>query len=91
MFFSVDRVEGTRAVLIDEGKNPLEVPLSMLPTGAREGDMLLYQNECFAYAPQRTLQRRETMASVLSGLLRHGNEEREICEQEGETKKGDIK
>ncbi len=89
MLFSVDRIEGTQAVLIDELGKPLGVPLSMLPKSIKNGDMVLYQNEQFALALKQTTMRRETMAGVLRQLLRHGDEEREIINHNGSSKKGD--
>jgi hypothetical protein len=42
MHASIDRIEGTIAVLIFHNDEPLQVnvPLSILPPGCREGDIL---------------------------------------------------
>ncbi|MDL2254402.1 DUF3006 domain-containing protein [Ruminococcaceae bacterium OttesenSCG-928-I18] len=74
MLFSVDRIIGKTAVLIGEDQKPLEVPLSMLPKGVKPGEMLYYENNEFQYAPEKTKERRETIAGVLSQLLAHGDD-----------------
>jgi hypothetical protein len=38
----VDRIEGTRAVLV-VGDEQLDVPASMLPPGTQEGDVVVFQ------------------------------------------------
>jgi hypothetical protein len=42
MNMTIDRIEGTIAVLISVGDEPVQmnVPLSLLPSGCREGDIL---------------------------------------------------
>lgn len=40
MIYTVDRLEGGWAVLEDEGRQMSDVPLSRLPAGLREGDLL---------------------------------------------------
>lgn len=48
MLFSIDRIEGALAVLVDEGGNSYEVPLSDLPAGACAGMMV--RKECKGYS-----------------------------------------
>ncbi len=91
MFFSVDRIEQTHAVLIDEHGTPLQVPCRVLPEEAKDGDMLFYQNNTFSLDPQRTAQRRKTMAEVLRHMLKHGEEQREISAQEPHCPQGEPK
>ena len=40
-YYAVDRLEGTRAVLIDDDERPYTVPVAQLPVGITEGDVLL--------------------------------------------------
>ncbi len=89
MLFSVDRIEGTYAVLIDECGKPLQVPLAMLFTGVKSGDMLLYEENQFLLTQQQTKQRRETMAKVLSQMLQGANKECEMSQRDIKPKKGD--
>ncbi len=74
MLFSIDRIVGKTAVLVDERGKPLEVPVSMLPAGAKPGEMLEYEDKTFRYAPEKTAMRRETIAAVLGQLLARGDE-----------------
>lgn len=74
MLFSIDRVVGQTAVLIDERGKPMDVPLRMLPPGAKAGEMVEYEDGGFRYAPEKTALRRETIAGVLGQLLARGDE-----------------
>ncbi len=82
MLFSIDRIVSKTAVLLDERGQPLEVPVAMLPPGARPGEMVDYQNNTFSYASQKTAMRRETMAAVLGQLLARGDEVKAAPEAE---------
>lgn len=73
MYFSIDRKTGGKAMLVGEDKKPLEVPLAMLPPGAKEGEMLLYQNGKFLPAEDKTKERRERVSETLAMLLKRGD------------------
>lgn len=75
MFFSIDRIVGDIAVLIGEDGRALEVPVAMLPVGAKAGEMLYHGNEGFSLAPDKTAERRSRVAGMLELLLHHGDEE----------------
>lgn len=75
MLFSIDRIVAGRAMLIDEGGKPMEVPVAMLPDGMRAGDMVEYEGERFIPANDKAHERRERVAGMLEHLLRHGNDE----------------
>lgn len=75
MFFSVDRIVQGKATLVGEDKKPLEVPVAMLPPGAREGDMLYYGKAGFEPAPDKTAERRSRVAGMLELLLERPEEE----------------
>lgn len=70
MYFSIDRISGDVAVLLDEAAKPLEIPVSMLPEEAKEGEMVLYKGGVFFAAPDKTAERRAQMAKVLEQLLK---------------------
>lgn len=71
MYFSIDRIVQGSAALVGEDGKPLEVPQSMLPQGAKEGDMLLYHKGVFTAAPEKTAERRKQVADMLAHLLGH--------------------
>jgi hypothetical protein len=75
VFFSIDRFEGETAVLIGEDRRPLEVPVSLLPQGAKPGEMLFYGKDGFSPAPEKTAERRGRMAAILEKLLKQGDKE----------------
>jgi hypothetical protein len=62
----IDRVEGKIAVLLlgDEGTK-LNIPLSQLPEGCREGDILTIS---FARDPEATSQARERVSGLMEKL-----------------------
>ena len=74
MLFSIDRIVGKTAVLIDERGKPMDVPLRMLPPGAKAGQMVEYENGQFGFAHEKAAMRRETMAEVLGQMLARGDE-----------------
>lgn len=70
MFFSIDRIiMGGKAELIGEDRKPLQVPVDMLPEGAKPGDVLFYSNGKFTPAPEKTAERRSRVAGMLGMLL----------------------
>ena len=75
MYFSIDRVVGKTAHLIGEDQKPLDVPVAMLPAGAKNGDMVRFKDGVFLCAPQKTEERRAHMADMLETLLKRGDEE----------------
>ncbi len=70
MFFSVDRIVGSKAELMGEDRSPLTVPVAMLPPGTREGDMLFYSKNGFSAAPEKTAERRSRVADMLAQMLK---------------------
>lgn len=69
MFFSIDRIDSGRAVLVGEDEKLLEISSSMLPKGAKEGDVLQYHQGKFTIDKERTDQRRKEVARMLAKLL----------------------
>jgi hypothetical protein len=67
----IDRVEGELAVLLlgDKGEFKLNLPLSQLPEGCREGDVL---NVSFERDPAATEQARERTSSLIDKLKKKG-------------------
>lgn len=63
----IDRVEGELAVLLlgDKGEFKLNLPLSQLPDGCREGDVL---NVSFERGPAATEQTRERVSGMMEKL-----------------------
>ena len=63
----IDRVEGESAVLLlgDMGEFKLNLPLSLLPEGCREGDVLSIS---FARDPEATEQTRERVSGLMDKL-----------------------
>jgi hypothetical protein len=63
----IDRVEGELAVLLlgDKGESKLNLPLSLLPEGCREGDVL---NVSFERDPAATEQAKERVSGLMEKL-----------------------
>ena len=63
----IDRVEGESAVLLlgDMGEFKLNLPLSLLPEGCREGDVLSIS---FARDPEATEQAKEQVTGLMEKL-----------------------
>ncbi len=75
MYFSIDRIVQGQAMLIGEDEKPMEIPVWMLPDGAKSGDMLLYTRGKFVLAEERAKERRQGVADMLGILLKNGDEE----------------
>lgn len=74
MYFSLDRIVSGKAMLLGEDGKPLEVPLSMLPEGAQNGDMFFFENGKFTKDENKAKERRERVAEMLEVLLQGGDE-----------------
>ena len=62
----IDRVEGKLAVLlVGDESTKLNVPLSLLPVGCKEGDVL---NISFERDPEATEQAKERVSSLMEKL-----------------------
>jgi hypothetical protein len=63
----IDRFEGELAVLLlgDKGEFKLNFPLSLLPDGCKEGDIL---NMSFERDPEATSQARERVSGLMERL-----------------------
>lgn len=65
---SIDRIEGGFAVCIDEQQQPHLIPLSALPQGVGEGDLLRQTENGYIGDPQETGRRRKSVSDRLSRL-----------------------
>ncbi len=65
---SIDRIEGGFAVCIDEARQPHHLPLSALPQGAAEGDLLRQTENGYVLDSQETGRRRRAVSDRLSRL-----------------------
>jgi len=76
MYYSIDRFEGTLAVLQDDNGSSMDVPRASLPTGARQGDVLMQQDGTWLPAPDETARRRQHVLNLQKRLLnRKSNKE----------------
>lgn len=64
----IDRMEETIAVCQDESGGRLDIPQSLLPGGAREGDWLLFDGTACLPDPERTEKERAAAANLFRGL-----------------------
>ncbi len=73
MLYSVDRLEGNIAVLVDDEGNSLSLPLAALPKGTRAGAILRRVGEGLTLAPAEEEERRRRVLE-LQRRLRRKNE-----------------
>ena len=66
-YVTIDRFEGTQAVLEDDEERTFAVPRERLPAGAKPGDVL--ESEGGAYIPET--EKRRAYARRLEEMLRH--------------------
>ena len=68
MVLSIDRIEGSFAICIDERQGRHSIPLASLPMGAGEGDILRRTENGYQLEPQETGRRRKAASERLSRL-----------------------
>lgn len=68
MILSIDRIEGGLAVCIDEQQQQHRIPLSALPKGTSEGDMLRQTESGYLLDTQETARRQKAVSDRLSRL-----------------------
>ncbi len=68
MLFSIDRIESSFAVLVDENGETVTVNADQLPDGVREGDMVKKTDAGFFAAPEETELRRQQVLALQNRL-----------------------
>ncbi len=71
MQYIIDRFEEHSAVCEDENQNFSSFPLSLLPPGVKEGDVLDETEGVFTLNPEETARRRKAVSGKLRGLFKH--------------------
>ena len=70
MRYSVDRIENGKAVCEDEKQNIINIEISLLPEGIREGDILEVKDGKFVICRDDTEKRRKQMADLQASLFK---------------------
>ena len=70
MLYSVDRIEGELAVLVDEDENTVCVQLDKLPSRIKTGEMVRFENEQFVRDADATQARRAKILQLQQKLRR---------------------
>lgn len=69
MICIVDRIEETTAVCQREDRSVFTLPLSRLPQGVKEGDVLREENGVFKAAPDETSERKKRIRQKMKHLF----------------------
>ncbi len=64
----VDRIEGTMAVVYNDDVRE-DIPISVLPVGVKEGDVLLKKEDGFVVDPEATSKLKEENSSLEDELF----------------------
>ncbi len=67
--FIIDRIEEDVAVLETEEKTFINVPLSDLPDGVKEGQALAFSDGVYTVDTAKTSQRKEKIKSLLKSIM----------------------
>ena len=70
MLYSVDRIEGELAVLVDDQENTVCVRIEMLPNEIKAGEMVRLENEQYVLAADATQVRRAQIRQLQQRLRR---------------------
>lgn len=68
MYYTIDRLEGALAVLEDEDGHTSTAPLSELPQGVGESDVLMLRDGVWSPAPDEAARRRERILRLQQRL-----------------------
>ncbi len=68
MYYSVDRLEGSWAVLINDHDQISKVAIEKLPGDIAEGDVLVYNGNDYEIDKQETASRRAAVTALLDSL-----------------------
>ena len=69
MFYVIDRIEGSIAILVSDSGEKMEVPLSGLPAGAHEGSCLRPCERGFALDEREEATRKRRIERKLNALF----------------------
>ena len=69
MFYAIDKITNEIAMLQGDDMSTLQLPVSALPEGAKEGDVLQESEGVFLPAPEETSRRRAKIENMLAHLL----------------------
>ncbi len=69
MRYIIDRFEGDTAVLEDENKEFLNVPKSILPENANEGDCLVFKDRKYIIDEETTKELKEEISDLMDELF----------------------
>ncbi|MGN0453807.1 MAG: DUF3006 domain-containing protein [Ruminococcus sp.] len=69
MRYIIDRFEGDTAVLEDENKEFLNVPKSILPENANEGDCLVFKDGKYIIDEETTKELKEEISDLMDELF----------------------
>ena len=76
----IDRFEDNNLAVLeldDQPGNMLTVSISELPSNARQGDVLYYQDGTWVLAEEETIQRQNDIDALFNSLLAHDDTETE--------------
>lgn len=76
----IDRFEDNNLAVLeldDQPGNMLTVSINELPSNARQGDVLYYQDGTWILAEEETIQRQSDIDELFSSLLAHDDTETE--------------
>ena len=68
----IDLIEETIAVCQEEDGTRWEIPVNLLPQGAKEGDWLLFDGKDYIPDPQQTKRKREAAVNLFHRLKKGG-------------------
>lgn len=68
-YLSVDRIENSVAVCEKEDMTTVELPLSVLPNGVREGSVLAFENGVYTIDKSEEERRKERISKLQNSIF----------------------
>lgn len=69
-WYSIDRIEGGFAVVEENDKSMKNIPLTELPEGVGEGDVLLLESGKYTIDEEETLRRKDAVKELQKKLFK---------------------
>lgn len=71
MMLIIDRFEGNYAVCEKEDRSMMNIPREKIPSDAKEGDVLLIENDQITIDHEATVKRRNQIAELVKGMWKN--------------------
>ena len=70
MFYTIDRIEGSKAVVFDDKDAEIIISLELLPKNVKEGDILRFEEEKYIIDIEKTAKVKDEIKARFERLIK---------------------